>query len=135
MNPNVERMPLPEMKLPGAGQEAGYDDATANAAPRPERVGSGQPPAQQFVVPLPTTPPMQTSTSSVQQVNSQVQSNTSAPAQPQDEASLDKEYVNKAKLIIEQTKNDPFIRTNEIGKVKAEFLKRKYGKEIRQSEE
>lgn len=130
MNPNSERMPLPEMKLPGAAQEAGYEVA-AQAAPRPEGIGSNQP-TQQFVVPMPAAPAAQTNVAA--QV-SQTQSNSLTATQPQDEASLDREYVNKAKLIIEQTKNDPFVRTNEIGKVKAEFLKRKYGKEIRQSEE
>jgi hypothetical protein len=47
---------------------------------------------------------------------------------------IEKECISKAKAIVERTGNDPFTQTQEIGKVKAELLKRRYGKELKTSE-
>jgi hypothetical protein len=43
---------------------------------------------------------------------------------------LDREWVNKAKDIVERTKFDPFAQSNELNKVKAEYLKARFGKEF-----
>jgi hypothetical protein len=44
---------------------------------------------------------------------------------------LDKEWINKAKLIVEQTKHDPFTQSREIGRVKADYLKIRFNKHIK----
>lgn len=44
---------------------------------------------------------------------------------------LDKEWVAKAKLIVEQTKNDPYTQSKEIAKVKADYLRIRYNKHIK----
>lgn len=43
---------------------------------------------------------------------------------------LDQLWVNKAKDIVEQTKADPFTQSNELNKVKAEYLKIRFDKEF-----
>lgn len=43
---------------------------------------------------------------------------------------LDLEWVNKAKDIVEQTKADPFTLSNELNKVKADYLKVRFSKEL-----
>jgi hypothetical protein len=48
---------------------------------------------------------------------------------------LDLEWVNKAKAIVEQTKNDPHIESRELGKVKADYLRIRYNKNIKIAEE
>jgi hypothetical protein len=48
---------------------------------------------------------------------------------------LDEEWVNKAKAIVEQTKTDPFLESRELGKVKADYLKIRYNKQIKVAEE
>jgi len=54
-----------------------------------------------------------------------------------DEASedLDELWVNKAKDIVDRTKGDPFAQSNELNKVRAEFLKARFNKHIKPGEE
>ena len=53
------------------------------------------------------------------------------PQQPDKKTSdLDQEWVNKAKDIVEKTKGDPFTQSRELSKVKAEYLKSRYNKQI-----
>lgn len=56
---------------------------------------------------------------------------------PADDASdgLDEEWVNKAKAIVEKTKNDPFLESRELNKVRADYLKTRYNKHIKVSED
>jgi len=44
---------------------------------------------------------------------------------------LDKEWISKAKLIVEQTKHDPFTQSREISRVKADYLKIRFNKHIK----
>jgi len=44
---------------------------------------------------------------------------------------LDKEWINKAKHIVEQTKQDPFAQSHEIGKIKANYLNTRFNKHIK----
>jgi len=39
--------------------------------------------------------------------------------------------VTKAKQIVEQTKDDPYKQTKEINKMKADYLKKRYAKELK----
>ena len=44
---------------------------------------------------------------------------------------LDKEWIAKAKMIVDQTKNDPYTQSKEIAKVKADYLRIRYNKHIK----
>ncbi len=46
---------------------------------------------------------------------------------------LDKEWIAKAKLIVEQTRHDPYLQSREIGKLKADYLRIRYNKHIKVS--
>ena len=48
---------------------------------------------------------------------------------------LDVEWINKAKHIVEQTKADPYTQSREIGKVKADYLRIRYNKHIKVSQD
>ncbi len=48
---------------------------------------------------------------------------------------IEKEWVNKAKAIVQRTKDDPRVQNREINKIKADYIKKRYNKEIRVSEE
>jgi hypothetical protein len=43
---------------------------------------------------------------------------------------IEKEWVDKAKQIIVQTKDDPYRREQEVGKLQADYLLKRYGKEL-----
>lgn len=44
---------------------------------------------------------------------------------------IEKEWVERAKAIVEQTKNDPFVQNKELSKIKAEYIKKRYNKDIK----
>jgi hypothetical protein len=48
---------------------------------------------------------------------------------------IEKEWVEKAKRIVEQTKVDPRRQTVELHKMKAEYLKKRFNKEVKLIEE
>lgn len=48
---------------------------------------------------------------------------------------LDQEWVYKAKAIVEKTKGDPYTESIELSKIKADYLKTRYNKYIKTSED
>jgi hypothetical protein len=48
---------------------------------------------------------------------------------------IEKEWVIKAKEIVEKTKHDPHLQNQEISKVKANYLKKRYNKDLKVSGE
>ena len=48
---------------------------------------------------------------------------------------IEKEWVNKAKEIVEKTKADPYQQNKEVNKVKADYLKKRYNKELKLAED
>lgn len=47
---------------------------------------------------------------------------------------IEKEWVDKAKEIVASTAHDPYQQNKEINKIRADYLKKRYNKEIKQSE-
>ncbi len=65
---------------------------------------------------------------------------TPAPtAQPQagtpliagDDDLIEKEWVDKAKKIVQQTRSDPYTQEKEVSKLQADYIKKRYGKDIK----
>jgi len=53
-----------------------------------------------------------------------------APLAAADEDLIEKEWVDKAKKIVEETRDDPYRREQEVGKLQADYLRKRYGKEL-----
>lgn len=53
-----------------------------------------------------------------------------APLVAADEDLIEKEWVDRAKKILQQTKDDPFLREQEVSKLQADYLRKRYGKEL-----
>ncbi len=47
---------------------------------------------------------------------------------------IEKEWVDKAKNIVAKTQDDPFVQKNEISKVKAEYIQKRFNKTIKADE-
>lgn len=80
--------------------------------------------------PLPAQIPPATVTADPSQLTS------TYPGAPQiaDDADLiEKEWVEKAKQIVEQTKNDPYLQNQEMNKIKADYMKKRYNKDLKLS--
>lgn len=59
-----------------------------------------------------------------------------APAAPAEEpdTALDEEWVGKARQAVEHLHNDPFLESKELNKLKAQYIKARYNKDIKISE-
>lgn len=52
------------------------------------------------------------------------------PVAAADDDLIEKEWVDKAKKIIADTKDDPARREKEVGRLQVDYLKKRYGKEL-----
>lgn len=53
------------------------------------------------------------------------------PLTANDDDLIEKEWVDKAKKIIASTKDDPYLQEKEVSKLQADYLKKRYDKEIK----
>jgi len=58
------------------------------------------------------------------------QDDTAGPTIANDDDLIEKEWVDKAKQIITETQNDPYRREQEVNKLQADYLRKRYGKEL-----
>jgi len=62
--------------------------------------------------------------------NTLTQPVSSTPLVANDDDLIEKEWVDQAKKIIIQTKDDPYRREQEVGKLQADYLRKRYGREL-----
>lgn len=125
------------MELPQPTETAGNTAPEQGAAPQPEVRG------KRIAGPAPLSP-QSTQPSTLQPDPTQTQAPAAAAGQPgsdhtaalmADDADLiEKEWVTKAKAIVMQTKDDPHQQNREMNKVKADYLKKRYNKDLKVSE-
>lgn len=58
------------------------------------------------------------------------QANDDSPAVAGDEDVIEKEWVDKAKKIILETKDDPYKRTVRVNELQKDYLRKRYNKEL-----
>lgn len=97
---------------------------------RVEQRGEAAPPAAgpPAILPPPVIvpiPPVTTTDSSVAAVPSD-----DTPVVANDDDLIEKEWVDKAKQIIARTKDDPYRREQEVSKLQADYLQKRYGREL-----
>lgn len=124
--PNVPP-PLPPVQADGAAvSSAGAaTPVTSEAAPVPGATPSGG----AAVSWLPPTVPVQ---SGAGNANDQASSglSVSVPAIADDGDIIEKEWVEKAKQIVAQNRQDPYKQARELHRFKAEYLLKRYNKKI-----
>jgi Txe/YoeB family toxin of Txe-Axe toxin-antitoxin module len=49
------------------------------------------------------------------------------PIAANDDGLIEKEWVNKAKAIISNTRNDPYMREEKVNELQVDYLKKRYG--------
>jgi Txe/YoeB family toxin of Txe-Axe toxin-antitoxin module len=52
------------------------------------------------------------------------------PLAAADDDLIEKEWVDKAKKIVEETKDDPYRREQAVGQLQKDYLKKRYGREL-----
>ncbi len=139
-NDNQETLDLPQPQLSQAqaGNESGVKRSTAEVAQASAlekvsvsstpTISAGQPTslpiAPTFTDPVSANPPGQIPLAP-----------QGLPAIADDNDLIEKEWVNKAKEIVARTKLDPHQQNEEFNKVKVDYLKKRYNKELKLSED
>lgn len=114
---NVERTPTLENREAGieTGAEAYEQKSEINAIMADIGVTTGASP-------------------SVPVVDQQVVAGTTVivgnPAVANDDDLIEKEWVDKAKKIVAETKDDPYQRDEEVNKLQIDYLKKRFGREL-----
>lgn len=85
----------------------------APAMPAPPPVLPMPAPVQSVVVPMPVA-----------------QQQADNPVVAADDDLIEKEWVDKAKKIIAETRDDPYRREQEVSRLQADYLRKRYGREI-----
>lgn len=98
----------------------------APAAPETQPAG---PAASVPALPVPTLPQAQAQPAAP--VLTPVPVTNTNPVTASDEDVIEKEWVDKAKKIVAQTKDDPYRQEKEVSKLQADYLKKRYGKEVK----
>jgi len=94
-------------------------------------------PAPQNSPPLPPSQPATDPGAAVIQAVAQPTANllnTPMPADADDTDLIEREWVDKAKAIVEHTKADPHLQNQEINKMKADYIQKRYNRQIKINE-
>ncbi len=131
MNPSESATKPPEVAVHNTAEFAGAPktvESGAETAPSAEAHRGGPASDPVFSTPLNaqlppiTTPPVATQ---------QAVTTDDTPLVAADDEVIEQEWVQKAKNIVSQTKGDPFNQEKAVGKLQAEYIKKRYGKEIK----
>lgn len=57
------------------------------------------------------------------------------PALADDVDVIEKEWVDKAKQIVDENKQDPYKQNKQVSVLKADYMKKRYGKDIKLTED
>lgn len=94
---------------------------------REQFVGGPSDPAPVQPVALPALPPLP----QVQQPAQVVADDPAGmPVIAADEDLIEKEWVEKAKRVVAETRHDPYLQGKEVGRLQADYLQKRYGKTV-----
>lgn len=142
MNPQSQESP-PSFNLPLPGAEQGvqsgeqdggavHEKTTAKALEQtPAATPSPQPVNDAALTKMMGPPPMDPT---VGLSPSQAMAASAMPQIADDTDLIEKEWVEKAKEIVFQTSQDPHLQNKEMNKVKVEYLKKRYNKDLKLGE-
>lgn len=128
--------PMGGERAPAGGKgEAGQALPAEQARPAgPEKASNPVAPSGSSAsIPIPATPVMPIPMAPAQgQPQQSRPANPTASLQASDDSDLiEKEWVNKAKQIVERTRDDPHKQTEELTLVKVDYMKKRYNKTIK----
>lgn len=93
-----------------------------------QEVAASQERTHQPMLPPPVMPTVPIDDTAVS--NAPTTTLTDAPLVANDDDLIEKEWVDKAKQIIANTRDDPYRRELEVGQLQADYLKKRYGKDL-----
>lgn len=123
---------LPAIATPEAAARQHVEEIMSPAAPEQRNAPGARMPADPATAATPVAPqaapPMASADEPATAPASQV---AGAPAIADDVDLIEKEWVDKAKQIIERTGNEPFEQKQEMDRLKADYLQKRYNKVVK----
>ncbi len=110
-----ESLPIPPTPEIGVNRGERPMEQQAEAAP------AAAPPVLPTPVVVAQPHPASDDTASIQSAN---------PSVAGDDDLIEKEWVDRAKKIIDETRDDPHRREQEVSRLQADYLRKRYGKEL-----
>lgn len=89
-----------------------------------------QTPADPIVVPAVAAQPL-LPTPTPQQPAPTAQPALGTPIAAADDDLIEKEWVDKAKKIVQETRSDPYAQEREVSRLQADYIKKRYGKDVK----
>jgi hypothetical protein len=124
--PVAEQAPLPA----GAGT---VPEQARGPAAAPERAPSSAAAGAAAALPVMPMPPMSDNSGASAHSAVSTTSKSTSSGLIKDEDLIDKQWVEKAKRIVERTRDDPQQQSEQLTLVKADYMKQRYGKTIKVS--
>ena len=119
--------------------EAPVSVEVGDRLPNPAEAGVDAGPARAEVaqIAMPAAPALPTPVISQQSTGASATSDddSAAPLLASDDDLIEKEWVDKAKKILAETRDDPYKREYEISRLQIEYIRKRYGREIGQAED
>lgn len=110
-----------------APEHAPLPNGGERPAPQEQQPSSpGDPAASQPIAP----PPLPQLSQQSVQPQQQVQEDTNPPVAADDDL-IEKEWVEKAKKVIAETKHDPHLQEQAVSRLQADYLQKRYGKTVK----
>ena len=106
--------------------EVGRENAFENGHESQPELGAVQAEARQVAMPAFPAPVVVADDSAAVPALS----SDDTPATAGDDDLIEKEWVDKAKKILAETRDDPHRREQEVGKLQVEYIRKRYGREI-----
>lgn len=129
MSPNRgEHIPSGSYESPDPLPERPLDDSERAT----ESPAAAERPANRPATPVPAQPTSQTSATQIIQTDDTVQpDNDLTAATTADSDRIEKQWIDRVKNVVRDTKDDPHKQKQEMSRVKAEYIKKRFNKTIK----
>lgn len=115
----------PEMPPAQQRERQGTTERPASQELQPGADASAPAAPPMPIVPLPTAQPVSSAPGTQQAADD------GNPVVAADDDLIEKEWVEKAKRVISETKHDPFAQEKAVSRLQADYLQKRYGKVIK----
>ncbi len=120
----------PELPLPVSTPETGAGSLEVPSGVE-TKSGGGDAAYQGPSIPMPMVDPSQFTIAAPVSVAPTVSDDRVAQATADDEDVIEKEWVSRAKVIVNNTKDSPNTQSKELTKFKAEYIKKRFNKDMK----
>lgn len=135
--PTPEAAPEQQPASPEANEAVSLEQIESKPAAQ-EKVGGKEGANQNSGMPLPAVQDTPVATPTAEPPQDDAPASTGSADSPliaDDVDVLEREWVDKAKSIVDKSKDNPYQQNKDVSALKADYMKKRYGKEIKLAED